>query len=82
MISDADRQAIAAVSRFREEQVRVLLQRHVTFTDWCIRNLMQFWVSELEPEIIWTTEGELIGIGHGGRLMVPLRWLAHAKLTA
>lgn len=57
------------------------LRRHSTFQDWCIRHLMQFWQSELEPEICWTTGGELLGLGHAGRVLVPVRWLAHATFS-
>ena len=49
---------------------------HHALTDWCVRHLLTFWQSELEPELVFGPGFELKGLGHAGRVIVPLRWLA------
>jgi hypothetical protein len=60
---------LEAIARYETRQTHVL-------TDWCVRHLLTFWQSELEPELIYGPGWELKGLGHAGQVIIPLRWLA------
>lgn len=66
---------LAPLQRMREALQRQHRTRVLAHQDWCIRQLLVFWQSELEPEVIYGPDQELLGFGHAGVVTVPLRWI-------
>ncbi len=56
----------AMAKEFRGPDMTAFIETYRRGVDDEIRRLLSLWVSEVEPEIYYTDAWRLLGIGHGG----------------